>query len=105
MSRLVRRFFSDTGMLFPYISEASFWRTYASAKESRFRRVRQSWLGLLNMILAMATSTCSDTSIINATDRAAHSEIFFVRARALCLNQMMDGASVEIGKTLPLPAF
>ncbi|KAJ9144077.1 Fungal specific transcription factor domain-containing protein [Pleurostoma richardsiae] len=102
MSRLVRRFFSDTGMLFPYISEASFWRTYASAKESRFRRVRQSWLGLLNMILAMATSTCSDTSIINATDRAAHSEIFFVRARALCLNQMMDGASVEIVQVMLL---
>ncbi|KAL3475745.1 fungal-specific transcription factor domain-containing protein [Aspergillus californicus] len=92
--RLSRHFFSDTGHLFPYIFQAGFWTTYEAAEGSGFKEVRPSWLGLLNMILAMAISTFPDPRM-RAADRAAHSDVYFDRAKTLCLNHMMTGASVE----------
>ncbi|KAM5343695.1 hypothetical protein ACJ41O_012232 [Fusarium nematophilum] len=94
MSRLVWQFFRETGMLFPYINEQRFMATYRNLQASGHRSVRHSWLGLLNMILAMATST-ETRSGLTMEQRHSRSEVFFNRAKALCLDQMMAGASVE----------
>ncbi|KAH7020921.1 fungal-specific transcription factor domain-containing protein [Microdochium trichocladiopsis] len=93
-TRLIRRYFSDTGLLFPYIHEETFWKTYLSARACRFRGVKKSWLGLLNMVMAMAMSTDMDAGM-NAAERAVHGDVFLGRAKALCVGQMMTSASVE----------
>ncbi|KLU92904.1 hypothetical protein MAPG_11852, partial [Magnaporthiopsis poae ATCC 64411] len=95
MMPLIGRYFSDTGLLFPFVHEESFRATYRSARASNFGRVRQSWLSLLYMVLAMAT-TISSQAGVDAPTRAARGEAFFTRAKALSLNQMIAGASVEI---------
>jgi hypothetical protein len=97
ISHLVKQFFRETGMLFPYINEHSFWETYGTLQKYGRRSVRTSWLGLLNMVLAMATSTHTDSGL-NMEQRYSQSEVYFNRARALCLDQMMTGASVEAGE-------
>ena len=99
--RLIQRYFSDTAMLFPYIHEESFWGMYRVAKESNFRGVRQSWLGLLYMILAMAASTTPDTD--DPSHGSVNSDNFFACAESLCFNQMMVNANLETSKYCPIP--
>ncbi|KAH8885921.1 hypothetical protein GQ53DRAFT_876875 [Thozetella sp. PMI_491] len=91
--RLVLRFFSNTAMLFPYIHEDSFWKTFNVAAESGFRGVRSSWLGLLYMILAMATITAPDTT--ETTQQAALSDSFFTFAESLRPNPRTGDAGLE----------
>lgn len=95
---LVMHFFSDTGALFPFVHGPSFMETYELVKGNNFRKSRRSWLGLLNAILAMATVTSASWNV-TATDRAAKAEVFYKRAKALCLDQMLHNASLETGKS------
>lgn len=97
MDALVTRFFVDTGILFPFVHNPTFMDTYNRVKANNFRKFRRSWLGLLNAILAMATVT-SASSNITAIDRAAKAELFYMRAKTLCLDQMFNGATLETGK-------
>lgn len=99
MDTLVSRFFADTGLLFPFVHGPSFLETYHRVKATRFRRFRRSWLGLLNAILAMATVTSAASSAtgVTATDRGARAEVYYTRAKALCLDQMLNGATLETG--------
>lgn len=94
--QLVLQYFENTGLLFPYIHRESFLATYHDAAASSFRRVRRSWLGLLNMVLAMAVSA-SYLDERGAQRRMAESGVFFHRAMALCEKQIRFGASLEIG--------
>lgn len=102
MDTLVSRFFVDTGLLFPFVHGPSFLETYNRVKAIGFQRFRRSWLGLLNAILAMATVTSASASV-TATDRAAKAEVFYMRAKALCLDQMFNGATLETGRRRPHP--
>lgn len=95
---LVLHFFSDTGALFPFVHGPSFMETYELVKSNNFKKSRRSWLGLLNAILAMATVTSASWNV-TATDRAAKAEVFYKRAKALCLDQMLHNASLETGKS------
>ena len=94
---LIRLFFSDTGMLFPYIHEHAILRTYSAARRSRFAAVSRSWLCLINVIFAFATclSARPDQS---AEKNAAESEIFIERAQALSAEIEMKSASLETGR-------
>ncbi|CAN8105418.1 unnamed protein product [Discula destructiva] len=94
MDALVAHFFSDTGALFPFVHGPSFKETYEIVKKNGFRKARRSWLGLLNAILAMATVTSASWSV-TATERAAKAEVYYMRAKALCLDQMLHNASLE----------
>ncbi|KAI7777484.1 c6 transcription [Diaporthe eres] len=94
MDALVDRFFRDTGALFPFVHPYTFMETYRHTKSIGFRRSRRSWLGLLNSILAMSIFTSGSWSS-TATGRGAKAEIFFTRAKALCLDQMLSGSSLE----------
>ncbi|KAF6805726.1 fungal specific transcription factor domain-containing protein [Colletotrichum sojae] len=94
VSRLVRRYFTDTGLLFPYVHEDSFWKSYAQFRPTGLHNARHSWLALLNMILAMSTST-DNADGLGLADRQAISEVYYNRAKALSMGQIMHGASVE----------
>lgn len=76
--------------------------TYERVKRNNFRKSRRSWLGLLNAILAMATVTSASWNV-TATDRAAKAEVFYTRAKALCLEQMLHNASLETGESVMFP--
>lgn len=94
---LIKLFFSDTGMLFPYIHEQAILRTYSAARRNRFTAVSRSWLCLINVIFAFATyiSARPDQS---AEKNAAESEIFIGRAQALSAEIVeLKSASLETG--------
>lgn len=94
LDALVNRFFTDTGSIFPFIHRDTFLETYNTVRSINVRKLRRSWLGLLNAILTMATVTSASWDM-SATDRAAKADIFFERAKALCLDQMLSGAGLE----------
>lgn len=98
MDALVLHFFSDTGALFPFVHGPSFKETYELVKRNSFRRARRSWLGLLNAILAMATVTSASWNV-TAADRAAKAEVYYMRAKVLCLDQMLHNGSLETGES------
>ncbi|OHE99662.1 fungal specific transcription factor domain-containing protein [Colletotrichum orchidophilum] len=91
---LVRQFFRDTGLLFPYIHEESFWKAYAHYRAGGMQNAKIAWRALLHMILAMATSTMN-ASGVGLGDRQAMSEVYYRRAKALFMTDMMTGANVE----------
>ena len=94
---LIARYFGDTGLLFPYIHEQTFLNTYNEIKTNGFTKIRRAWLGLLNMIMAMATST-TIVNGLSAEKRARESDVYYQRAMGLCKEQIMRGTSLEIGK-------
>lgn len=94
MHALVDRFFRDTGALFPFVHPHTFMETYRHTRSIGFRRFRRSWLGLLNSILTMSVFTSGSWSS-TATERGAKAEVYFTRAKALCLDQMLSGSSIE----------
>jgi Fungal specific transcription factor domain len=93
---LLRRYFSNTGLLFPFIHESSFIQEYDAMRSETIPRVRRTWLGLLNMVLAMATSTSADPEK-SSTVRRKESDVFYQRGYELCKRQVLRGASLETG--------
>lgn len=92
--QLLQEYFSNTGMLFPYIHESSFLETYRQARLSGFAGVRRTWLALLNIILAMATR--ANAAQTNTHSRAVDdAEAFYRRAKKLCKTQMLNGLTLE----------
>ena len=96
---LITRYFSNTGLLFPYLHEQAFLETYAQMKNDKFQKVRRTWLGLLNMVLALATSTTVQSNLA-AKKRAVDSDVYYQRALQLCEKQLMRGTSLEVGTWL-----
>lgn len=99
-SRLVHKYFSDTGLLFPYIYPPSFLETYRSMTENNCK-VRRTWLGLLNMMLAMANITAAPNEE-PAKQRIAAADVFYKRALNLCGNEMLRGTTLEVGMFISL---
>ncbi|KAH8901203.1 hypothetical protein GQ53DRAFT_593023, partial [Thozetella sp. PMI_491] len=92
---LIRTYFANTGLLFPYIHEQSFLETYSHLKRSKFStEVRRTWLGLLNMVFAMAKCTASHSEVDpgNCTTPA---DIFYRRGKELCKTQILRGTTLE----------
>ena len=96
---LIQIYFEKTGQLLPFIHEASFCETYFRMREDNFRRVRRTWLGLLNIILAIATSLNTEGDL-PAERRIQESDVYFQRANGLCDRDSKRSASLEMG-TLP----
>ncbi|KAH6661205.1 fungal-specific transcription factor domain-containing protein [Truncatella angustata] len=101
METLIRKFFGNTGALFPYIHRANFIKTFEDAKRYNFKTCRRSWLGLLNIILAMATGT-EPLPIADVSERTIRAETFYSRSKTLCLDLIMSGTSVESVQTMLL---
>ena len=91
---LVDLFFSDTGMLFPYIHKDGLLQTWTTAKSNNFRSIRRSWLCLLNMIMAFATCV-SASHDLPVEVSACNAEIYFKRAYALAGNMAFTSGSLE----------
>ena len=98
---LLSEYFNTTALLFPYIYESKFWETYEEMKRNNFTKVKKTWLGLLNMIMALTTSISLETGL-SAEARLKESYIFYQRASGLCDPQIMRGASLELGQLLKL---
>jgi hypothetical protein len=101
---LIRRYFSNTGQLFPYIHEGTFIEKYNQMQREDFKGVRRMWLGLLNVVFAMATSVSlsPDGQVFGAAKRAAESDIYYRRASGLCSEQIAlgKGMSLDAGKLI-----
>lgn len=90
------QYFSNTGLLFPYIHAGTFVKTYEEMKNNNFTNVRRSWLGLLNIVMALATSATIEENL-SAEKRAQESNVYYQRALGLCDKHIMRGTSLEIG--------
>ncbi|KAK7224688.1 hypothetical protein V2G26_012691 [Clonostachys chloroleuca] len=100
VTALIDNYFSDTGLLFPYLHEESFRNTYAQLKSNAVA-ISRTWLGLLNMVLAIATHA-STSPISDAEIRSEKAGQFYRRANSLCNDHVMNGASLEIVQYLLL---
>jgi hypothetical protein len=99
---LLNHYFSTTGLLFPYLHEQTFWDTYEFMRRNQFTKVRRTWLGLLNIVLALATST-RVTNDTNAGRRVQESDVYYQRALGICENQILRASSLEAGMLICLP--
>ncbi|GAD97031.1 putative P450 monooxygenase [Paecilomyces variotii No. 5] len=95
---LMHRYFANTGQMFPFIHEKTFSNTYNQVKRDGFRGVRRIWLGLLNMVFAMATSVSlsPDSQGPVAGQRTAESEVYYRRASGLCSEQIALGRGMSL---------
>lgn len=96
--QLIERYFNTTGVLFPYIDKETFLKTYQHLRSTNIRTVRRSWLGLLNMVLAMATHAGHNPQLI-ALEQARRSDMFYRRALALCDKEIRYSTSLEVGSS------
>ncbi|KAJ5813994.1 uncharacterized protein N7503_000744 [Penicillium pulvis] len=92
---LINLYFSETGLLYPYIYPPTFLATYHRMARENFSGVRKSWLGLLNMILAMATIT-AESNGASADTRIAQSDVFYQRGLGLCGGELWRGTTLEL---------
>ena len=94
---LIQRYFSETGLLFPYIYPPAFLETYHQMARENFTKVRRTWLGLLNMVLAMATITATPDGA-KADARISESDVFYQRGLGLCGSEILRGTTLEVGR-------
>ncbi|KAJ9377612.1 transcriptional regulator family: Fungal Specific TF [Paecilomyces variotii] len=92
---LIRKYFLKTGQLLPFIHEQSFCETYFQMKRDNFTKVRRTWLGLLNIILAIATSLSTEGDL-PAEKRIEESDIYYQRANGLCDRESRRNTSLEM---------
>ncbi|CRG88732.1 Quinic acid utilization activator [Talaromyces islandicus] len=92
---LIEQYFSKTGQLLPFIHEQSVRETYFQMKRNDSTKVRRTWLGLLNIIFAIALSLCTDSDM-PAQQRIDESDVFYQRANALCDRESRRNASLEM---------
>ncbi|GMF70106.1 unnamed protein product [Aspergillus oryzae] len=93
--QLIRRYFYDTGLLFPYIHPPTFFETYHQFKNNA-KKVRRTWLGLLNIMLAMAKVTAVSTHA-PAETRITESTRYYRQALNLCRGEILRGTTLEVG--------
>lgn len=94
---ILQDFFCITARFFPFIDREDFMATYSSLRKGNSINVRKSWLGLLNVILALATST-SHNSSHSARTRSEQAEIFYNHSLRLCDRNVTRTTSLEVGK-------
>lgn len=93
-TRLVKHYFTTVGSLFPYIHEPSFLEPYELMSTPGFSgKVNRIWLGLLNVMLAMAT--CEGSCSV----AASKSLEFYTRAQELCGQQVHQCTTLQTGKS------
>jgi len=94
---LIREYFQKTGQLLPFIHEQSFCDTYFQMKQNNFTMARRTWLGLLNIIFAMATTLSVEA--YGSAKRIEESEVYYQRANALCDKEFKRNVSLELGES------
>ncbi|KAF2755031.1 hypothetical protein EJ05DRAFT_503342 [Pseudovirgaria hyperparasitica] len=94
----IERYFDDPGFLYPFLHKPTFLATYHEMRKRDPREVPRTWLGLLNVVMTMATATKQpfDRNSSNSEERFKEAEKFFKRGMMLCQRPMMRGTSVEV---------
>ncbi|KAJ5981588.1 hypothetical protein N7522_013572 [Penicillium canescens] len=98
--QLIRRYFYHTGLLFPYIHPPGFLEVYHQFKNN-VRKVRRTWLGLLNIMLAMAKVTAV-SGHAPAETRIEESTVYYRQALNLCRGEILRGTTLEVVQFLLL---
>lgn len=101
MDALLSAYFMTYGSMFPFLHEPTFRKAYNEYKATGFAKFRRPWLGLLNMIFALA-SNIDQSGKIPAKERFKTSYGFFVRAVSLCSQSSMRTVSLDIVQYLLL---
>lgn len=96
---LINEYFQKTGQLLPIIHEASFRETFIEMKRSNFTATRRTWLGLVNIILALGCTLIVDGDD-TAKERIAESDVYCQRANRLCEREPRRSISLELGEHL-----
>ena len=96
-------FFSETGMLFPFIRKGYVLSAYTEAKIRGFAGMRKSFLCLLNMIFAK--SCLLYPSNIPLENGVAEAEDFFNRACKLFAGMDPRFHNIETGKSSYVPCI
>lgn len=94
---LIQQYFQKTGQLLPFIHEASFCETYLRMQREGFKKVRRTWLGLLNIMMAITTSLSTEDNV-PADLRIQESDTYYGRAKDLCDLESRRDASLELGE-------
>lgn len=94
---LLRVYFTTVNLMVPFIHEDSFLEMYRKARSDGARTMRKSWLGVLNMLLAVGTNVLTPTS--PPLERTSRADMYFERAVELVKPQMLGRLSVELGMT------
>jgi hypothetical protein len=94
---LIKEYFQKTGQLLPFVHEESFCATYFDLKRSNFTMARRTWLGLLNIIMAMATTLFVEAGM-SAEERIEESDVYYQRANSLCDKESRRNTSLELGE-------
>ncbi|QKX55214.1 uncharacterized protein TRUGW13939_02306 [Talaromyces rugulosus] len=92
---LIQQYFQKTGQLLPFIHEMSFCETYLSMRQEGFSKISRTWLGLLNIILAISASLSTNDEI-PPKERIRESDIYYQRANGLCDRDSRRNASLEM---------
>lgn len=72
-------------------------QTYEQIRSNQCRP-SNIWLGLLNVILALAESTQTELNP-DYSDRMEHSNVFYRRCIVICGRRIWHGTSLESGRT------
>lgn len=94
---LLRHYFATVNLMVPCIHEDSFRAMYRRARSEGLRVVRRSWLGVLNMMFAIATNV--QTPISPPIERATRSDMYFERAVELSRPEILGRLSLELGRS------
>lgn len=97
--RLIKLFFKDTGLMFPYVYEQYVIRSYHAARGRNFTGVSRPFLALLNVIFAFSTYITGKPGDV-ATGCANDAQVFYSRARVL--SSVIGPASIDTIQTLLL---
>lgn len=101
--RLLDHFFSSTGLIFPYISKKAVLAPYDSLNSTESGNVRQSWLCLVNIIMAFAIVLSS--GLEQRKDAIAEADLFLQRALKLLPDVSQQPGNIEIRMcTIPWPS-
>ncbi|KAF1930571.1 uncharacterized protein M421DRAFT_58581 [Didymella exigua CBS 183.55] len=99
MTSLIGLYFTTTGLLYPFIDRRKFLESYRQMIDLGISSVRRSWLGLLNMIFAIATSASwGHDPTVTADARTSRSDSFYRCAVTLSDRQIRYVTSLEVGK-------
>ncbi|SPO07004.1 uncharacterized protein DNG_09698 [Cephalotrichum gorgonifer] len=90
---LLRVYFTTVNLMIPCIHEESFRTTYKKVRSHGPSAVRRPWLGILNMLFALATNVLTPTSPL--PERATRSKAYFEIALELVRPEMLRRFSLE----------
>ena len=96
MEKMLNLYFDHPGLVFPFVHESTMRQQYADFKANGFSRARRTWLGLLNMIFALASRFDVSSDLMPGLNQSEVSDTFHKRAKSLCGRLSTRVVSLEI---------